>query len=171
MKKRPKMILAAVGVLASAAFYVLSGEGKPTDKVRIFPEEETETFLSEEETFSEKQIEEIRVIVTECLTESLKEDVSTTVRDVLSARVEEMAESGRLSEALDICAEKEAGLINVNRAGKEELKTLPGIGDVKAESILSFREENGPFSSVEDLVLVDGISPSLLEKIRPNITV
>ena len=172
MKKRPKILLAAAGVIVSAAFYVLSGEGMPA-KGSTLSEDPEEPFVSEreKETFSETQKEELRSIVEECITAALKDEVSDTVREVLAARVEEMVKNGTLSDGLENCAEKAAGLVNVNTAGKEELKSLPGIGDVKAESIIRFREENGTFAALEDLIAVDGISAGVLEKIRPYITV
>jgi competence protein ComEA len=58
------------------------------------------------------------------------------------------------------------GKIDLNSASLDLLKTLPGIGDVKGRSIISYREANGPFTSVEEIVRVSGIGPSTLEGIR-----
>lgn len=62
-------------------------------------------------------------------------------------------------------------VININSAGVEELMSLTGIGEVRAEAIISYRETNGPFQSVEELLLVDGIGTGTLEKIRDSITI
>lgn len=63
------------------------------------------------------------------------------------------------------------GLINLNTAGKETLMTLPGIGEAKAEGIIKYREENGGFSSIEDVMNISGIKEGAYEKIKDLITV
>lgn len=64
-----------------------------------------------------------------------------------------------------------SGLININRATKEELTTLPGIGNATAEKIVSYRETNGAFKSIEDIMNVSGIKDKLFSKIKDHITV
>lgn len=59
--------------------------------------------------------------------------------------------------------------ININNADREELETLPGIGPVLAERIITYRKESGPFISPEELVNVKGIGEKKLEKILPFI--
>jgi len=61
-------------------------------------------------------------------------------------------------------------LININTAGFSELDSLPGIGEVKAQAILDYRQKNGLFTALEDLLKVDGINQSLFEKIQGLIT-
>ena len=61
--------------------------------------------------------------------------------------------------------------VNINTATAQELTSLPGIGQVKAEAIVKYREANGPFKSVDDITKVNGIGPKKLEKIRNEITV
>jgi competence protein ComEA len=53
--------------------------------------------------------------------------------------------------------------ININQATMEELESLPGIGPGKAQEILTYREEKGPFTTIEDLLNVEGIGPKTLE--------
>lgn len=61
--------------------------------------------------------------------------------------------------------------ININTASKEELMTLAGIGESKADNIIKYRQENGSFSAVEDLTNVSGIGESIFNKIKDSITV
>ncbi|MGL5615344.1 MAG: helix-hairpin-helix domain-containing protein [Sarcina sp.] len=66
--------------------------------------------------------------------------------------------------------ESDSKKININKASKEELMTLTGIGEVKAESILSYRESKGAFKSIEELAKVDGIGIKTVEKLKEKIT-
>ena len=66
---------------------------------------------------------------------------------------------------------EENKLININTATKEELLTITGIGESKADSIIQYREENKEFESIEDIKNVSGIGDSLFEKIKEYITV
>ncbi len=61
--------------------------------------------------------------------------------------------------------------VNINTADAQELTTLTGIGETRAQAIILWREENGGFSSIEDLKNVDGIGDKSYEKIKDRITV
>ena len=63
------------------------------------------------------------------------------------------------------------GMIDLNGADVEMLKSLPGIGDVRAQAIVSYREANGDFASVDGLLEVDGIGAGIVEGIRDLVTV
>ena len=64
-----------------------------------------------------------------------------------------------------------AGLINVNTAAATELEELPGVGEVIGQAIVDYRTENGPFTSVDQLLDVSGIGDATLENIRELVTV
>ena len=56
--------------------------------------------------------------------------------------------------------------IDLNTASAEELETLPGIGEAKAQAIIDYRESNGEFQSLEEIMEVRGIGPAIYESIR-----
>jgi len=61
--------------------------------------------------------------------------------------------------------------VNINKASKEELMSLTGIGESKALAIIKYREENNGFKSIEDIMNVSGIGEALYNKIKDTITV
>ena len=61
-----------------------------------------------------------------------------------------------------------ARLVDINNASVTELEQLPGIGPSIARSILDLRTARGPYASVDELLLVDGIGPNKLETLRPH---
>lgn len=63
------------------------------------------------------------------------------------------------------------GKVNINTASRDELKTLSGIGDSKADSIIQYRETHGAFRNIEELMNVDGIKEGVFNKIKDRITV
>lgn len=62
------------------------------------------------------------------------------------------------------------GKVNLNKATKEELMTLPGIGEAKADAIIRYRDEQGGFQSIEELMEIEGIKEGVFEKVKHQIT-
>ena len=62
-------------------------------------------------------------------------------------------------------------IVNINTASIQELTTLNGIGESKAKAIVSYRDKNGKFKAIKDIMNVSGISETLFSKIKNNITV
>lgn len=65
----------------------------------------------------------------------------------------------------------ESHLVNINTAAKEELMTLPGIGESKADAIIAYRQENGGYRNIEELMQISGIKEGVYSKISEYITV
>ncbi len=87
--------------------------------------------------------------------------------NVLSEELYSCDETG-----LDVDAKSDnSGLININSASEEELKTLPGIGDSIAARIVKYRQQNGKFNSIDDIMKISGIKDKLFSKIKEYITV
>lgn len=68
-----------------------------------------------------------------------------------------------------VCYAGEA--VDINAADQETLMTIKGIGEKRAAAIVAYREQHGPFKSVDELMEVKGVSGSLLEKSRDLLTV
>jgi len=64
-----------------------------------------------------------------------------------------------------------AAVVNINTASKEELTTIKGIGDKRAQEIIDYRKKNGDFKSVDELEKVPGIGPGTMKQIRSQVTV
>jgi competence protein ComEA len=71
-----------------------------------------------------------------------------------------------VDELVTVATPNTSGLIRINTATSAELETLPGIGPALAERILTYRTENGPFTSLADLDNVSGIGPAMLEQLE-----
>lgn len=67
--------------------------------------------------------------------------------------------------------EEEPQKINLNRAEVWLLKALPGIGEVKAKAIVAYRQQNGPFQNINELIKVEGVGTTTYEQIKHLITV
>lgn len=65
--------------------------------------------------------------------------------------------------------DNKTGLISINTATLEELKTLPGIGESKAKLIIEYRNNNGGFKSIEEIMKVKGIGDAMFKKIKDYI--
>ena len=78
--------------------------------------------------------------------------------------------SATASPPAESSTEETLGLININTADVEQLQQLPGIGEVLAQRIVDYREENGPFISISELTNVSGIGLDRLDQIMDYIT-
>ncbi|MFP8490020.1 ComEA family DNA-binding protein [Gracilimonas sp. Q87] len=91
-------------------------------------------------------------------------DTETAVEQKSATALTEMTDSP--SEV----SETKPAIININTAGSDELQTLNGIGPAYAGRIIEYREANGGFKTIEELINVKGIGEKRLEAIRPFVT-
>ena len=155
-------------------------------------EETTIAFDSEEEVVAYESMEEETIFVYVCgavLNEGVYElPVGSRVFAAIekaggflaTAATTEINQAEILEDAMKLyvptIAEVEemqagSGKVNLNKATKEELMTLPGIGEAKAELIINHREKVGTFKRIEDIMEIDGIKEGLYEKIKDLIQV
>lgn len=84
---------------------------------------------------------------------------------------ETMQDAEEFSEEPEKVADVSGQRVNINRASKETLMTLPGIGEAKADAILAYRQAEGDFESPEALMNVPGIKEGVFAKIKDRIAI
>ena len=82
-------------------------------------------------------------------------------------------ENARITTETEIqeASQNQDGVIDLNNATKSQLMELPGIGEVIAQRIIEYRQEQSPFAAIEDLLNVKGIGEKKLEQIKPFVRV
>ena len=100
-------------------------------------------------------------------------NLAATVEDGSMIRVPTIEEAAKNVESADagLVAEENSGKVDLNRAEKAELMTLPGVGERKAEQILAYRKAHGKFRSIEEIKNIPGIKEKAFEKLKDSIVV
>ncbi len=105
------------------------------------------------------------------LAEKLKDGEKIIVysKEMLNSNVDVSEKTA--SENQKMYFKSQSNLININTASREELETLPGIGEVLSQRIIDYRRTNGYFKSIEEIKEVSGIGEKKFEAIKDLITV
>ena len=102
----------------------------------------------------------------------LSDGEQVTVLTVEEVQNGETVEQGSAGEDLSgVSGASDGGKVNINTADEAGLMTIPGIGESRAKAIIAYREENGKFESIEDIMKIDGIKEKMFDKIKDSITV
>ena len=113
-------------------------------------------------------------------TENAEEEsvnLASPIEDGVQIRIYSKEETETLAagaapfDGFEASGEGKEPVVNLNTATKEELMTLSGIGESRAEDIIRYREENGGFQNIEDIMKVSGIKDAAFQKIKDRITV
>ena len=101
------------------------------------------------------------------------EESSINLAEIVAdgTRVEIAAKGKRKTKKTTVSRDGSANQVNINTATKEELMTIGGIGESKATQIISYRETNGPFQKIEDIMNISGIKEGIFSKIKDYMTV
>ncbi|MDD6223586.1 MAG: helix-hairpin-helix domain-containing protein [bacterium] len=152
------VIVAAGGVLDYADVSVLNLSKRVFDEmvIIVYTKDEVRNFVKVKEEEQVKQescvIVEEKIVNHACICENIDDELANTT--------DQGKDSGSPNS-----------IISLNNATLEELMTLPGIGESKAQAIISYRDSKGNFQTIEELKEVKGIGDSLFEDIKDRITV
>ena len=97
-------------------------------------------------------------------------NLAATLSDGTQIYVPAIGEPARSLPSGSVGGDPASSIVNLNTASARELEVLPGIGPTTAQAIIQYREENGPFESVEELLKVQGIGDAKLNAIRELIS-
>jgi len=100
-----------------------------------------------------------------------EQDDSVKIKDDRKIKPEKDFSNPRIKKISENKSLSNAGIINLNKATREQLITLPGIGLKTANAIIDFKLRNGNFKSVNDLTKVKGIGKAKLEKVKKYVYV
>lgn len=101
----------------------------------------------------------------------VRDEERIIVAELAPAKPNASGDGGNEASSASTTVETAGGRLDLNAATAEELAELPGIGPVLAERIVAARAERGPFTAVDDLAAVEGISRRMVEDLRPLVSV
>lgn len=148
----------AGGLLENSDITVINLSKKVFDEmvIIIYTKEEVEKMLNGEEINYDNIITDKEILFPE-----IKND----------AVIEEETNISNNGSIKDESKTEEISIVNINTASIEELDSLPGIGSSKAQNIIDYRNVNGKFGSIEEILNVNGIGTAIYEQIKTYITV
>ena len=157
----------AGGLTKNADTSIINLSKKISDEmnIRIYSKSEIKK-LKENINKEPEVIEIIKEIEKECVCPEINDTCSSN-----DALIEDDKVNDKKEDIITDKIESSSKLININTASLEELMTLTGIGEVKAQAIINYRETYGSFPTIKSLTNVSGIGDKTLAKIADKITV
>ena len=148
----------AGGLLENSDITVINLSKKVFDEmvIIIYTKEEVEKMLNGEEINYDNIITDKEILFPDIKNDAVIEEETNTSNN------ESVKEESKTEEI---------SIVNINTASIEELDSLPGIGSSKAQNIIDYRNVNGKFGSIEEILNVNGIGTAIYEQIKTYITV
>lgn len=148
----------AGGLLENSDITVINLSKKVFDEmvIIIYTKEEVEKMLNGEKFNYDNIITDKEVLFPDIKNDAVMEEETNTSNN------ESVKEENKTEEI---------SIVNINTASIEELDSLPGIGSSKAQNIIDYRNINGKFGSIEEILNVNGIGTAIYEQIKTYITV
>ena len=150
---------------ASTDYINLSKKIKDEMVIIIYSKKEIEDY--NKNTNEQKEIIKYQIIEKECVCPNTINDACISENNKLSSNENDTKEEKEITNSIE---ENNDKLVNINSATIDELTTISGLGEKKAEAIIEYRKEN-KFTTIEDIKNVSGIGEALFEKIKDYITV
>ena len=164
----PDIYVHICGAVREPGVYVLAAGSRVYEGIEAaggFAEDACEDFINQAGMLTDGQR---LVIPTAEEAETAKADGS--YREVWQTGIQGSAEGTAKAADGASSAGNPGGLVNINTASEEELGGIPGIGAGKAAAIVKYRQENGAFAAIEEIMKVSGIKEGTFEKIKDRIT-
>ncbi len=164
--EKEKIYVDVKGAVAKPGVYVVEADKRVSDAVVLaggFTKEANTRYVNLSKILKDEMV---IIIYTNNEVKNLLEDVSKETPCICENIVNDACIQDETEDERN-----EDSLININTATLEELMTLTGIGESKANAIIDYREENGDFTNIEDIMEVSGISESTYSKIKDFITI
>ncbi len=175
MFRRPMLVLAAIALavlFAGAMLFRDTEKAVPLDAgVRSAEEQQITVYVSgavvQPGVVAMRKTERVEQAVAACggvlpQADLANVNLAQPLKDGMQIRVPERADAGGSAAQMA----QNDGKIHINTADEKKLDELPGVGPIMAKRIVEYRNEHGPFESVDDLAKVRGIGPEKLAKIR-----
>ena len=159
------------GEINTPGVYELTKENNVMDAINLAGELTNKSDTSNINLSKKLKDEMVIIVYSKQEIINMKEKEKITCPPCNNACIEEKDETSKIN----ITEKKETNesneKININTANIEELQTLTGIGETKAQNIIDYRNKNGGFKEIEEIKNVQGIGEAAFEKIKDNITI
>lgn len=164
-KENTKVIIDIKGEIVNPGVYELTDKNNVNDAINMAGGLTKNSDTSNINLSKKLKDEMVIIVYSKKEIENMKKSNENTCEPCNNACITSEDENSKLT------SKESKSIINLNTATKEELLTLDGIGESKANAIIDYRNKNGPFKNIEEIKNVSGIGESAYEKLKDNIEV